>query len=606
MSASISSSPSSVAAPRLRVLWSFARPHRRTLIHGLCLALLVSGLGLATPMVTKQVLDALGTSASLTGPVTTLLVLLVVGGAVSFRQWILLGTLGERVVLEARGSLVRRFLRATVPAVTSRPTGELVTRVTSDTVLLREATSESLIGLINGAVMLVGSLLLMGYLDLVLLATTLAAIALTGLLFAFLMPGIAQAQQRAQEHVGRLGGVLEGTLRAIRTVKVNRAEDRMEDRIMTDARASAEHGTRVVRREALAWTIAWSGVQLAIIAILGVGAWRVGEGQLQVSSLIAFLLYAFALMEPVTELSQNVTTLQAGIAAAERIRQADALSTEDATPAPAVDGYAPAPDETPVLRLSKVTAAYGPGRAPAVRDIDLVIPRRGHTAIVGPSGAGKTTLLSLVLRFLEPTDGELLLDGRPYRDHTHSDIRARLAYVEQDTPVVPGTIRDNLLLARPDATTGQLRQVLRDVRLVDRIDALDDGLDTPLSSTAVSGGERQRIALARALLATPDVLLLDEATAQLDGLTEAAVHHCVRARAATGAVVTIAHRLSTVVDADTIVVMEAGRIRAQGRHDDLLASDTLYRELVRSLRISTVREGEVAGEEKAAQGGRVG
>lgn len=599
-------STSIATAPRLRILWSFARPHRRTLIHGLCLALLVSGLGLATPMVTKQVLDALGTSASLTGPVVTLLVLLVVGGAVSFRQWILLGTLGERVVLEARGSLVRRFLRATVPAVTSRPTGELVTRVTSDTVLLREATSESLIGLINGAVMLVGSLLLMGYLDLVLLGTTLAAIALTGLLFAFLMPGIAQAQQRAQEHVGRLGGVLEGTLRAIRTVKVNRAEDRMEDRIMTDARASAEHGTRVVRREALAWTISWSGVQLAIIAILGVGAWRVGEGQLQVSSLIAFLLYAFALMEPVTELSQNVTTLQAGIAAAERIRQADALSTEDANQAPTVDGYAHASDETPVLRLSKVTAAYGPDRAPAVRDIDLAIPRRGHTAIVGPSGAGKTTLLSLVLRFLEPTHGELLLDGRPYRDHTHSDIRARLAYVEQDTPVVPGTIRDNLLLARPDATTDQLRRALRDVRLVDRIDALDDGLDTPLSSTNVSGGERQRIALARALLAAPDVLLLDEATAQLDGVTEAAVQRCVRARAATGAVVTIAHRLSTVVDADTIVVMEAGRIRAQGRHDDLLAVDTLYRELVRSLRISTVPESEVAGEEKAAQGGRGG
>ncbi|MET9553676.1 ABC transporter ATP-binding protein [Streptomyces sp. NPDC006645] len=631
--------PSSVAAPRLRILWSFARPHRRTLIHGLCLALLVSGLGLATPMVTKQVLDALGTSASLTGPVATLLVLLVVGGAMSFWQWILLGTLGERVVLEARGSLVRRFLRATVPAVTSRPPGELVTRVTSDTVLLREATSESLIGLINGAVMMAGSLALMGWLDPVLLGTTLAAIALTGLLFAFLMPGIARSQQQAQEHVGRLGGVLEGTLRAIRTVKVNRAEDRMEQRIMTDARASAEHGTRVVRREALAWTIAWSGIQLAIIAILGAGAWRVADGQLQVSSLIAFLLYAFALMEPVTELSQNVTTLQAGIAAAERIRQADALSTEDPTrggaagahvraaPASVAGGHvragvSPIRDETPVLRLGKVTAAYGPDRAPAVRDIDLAIPRRGHTAVVGPSGAGKTTLLSLVLRFLEPTHGELFLDGRPYRDHTHSDIRARLAYVEQDTPVVPGTIRDNLLLARPGATTDQLRQVLRDVRLAERVDALDDGLDTPLSSTNVSGGERQRIALARALLATPDVLLLDEATAQLDGVTEAAVQSCVRARATTGAVVTIAHRLSTVLDADMIVVMEAGRIRAQGRHEDLLVSDTLYRELVSSLRIATdlegagegavagegegEGEGAVAGGRKAAQGGRVG
>ncbi|MEV4937084.1 ABC transporter ATP-binding protein [Streptomyces zaomyceticus] len=574
-------------APRLSILWSFARPHRRTLLRGLLLALIASALGLTTPMVTKQVLDALGSASSLTGPVTALVVLLVLGSAVSYRQWILLGTLGERVVLDARESIVRRFLHATVPGVTRSPTGELVTRVTSDTVLLREAAASSFVGLVNGAVMLVGSLVLMGVLDPVLLATTMAAVALVGLAFAFLMPGIAQSQQQAQEHMGRLGGVLEGTLRAIRTVKVNRAEERMTERIMADARASAEHGIRSVRREALAWTIAWSGVNLAIIAILAVGAWRVGEGRLEVSGLIAFLLYAFALMDPVTELSQNVTALQSGIAAAERIRQADALPSEAASAGPGVPTGPPG-DDVPVLELRNVTAAYGPDTEAAVRDIDLVIPRRGHTAVVGPSGAGKTTLLSLVLRFLEPTAGELLLDGRPYRDHAHADIRARLAYVEQDTPVVPGTIRDNLLLARPGATTEQLRGVLRDVRLAEKVDSLDEGLDTPLATANVSGGERQRIALARALLAAPDVLLLDEATAQLDGLTEAAVQECVRSRAETGAVVTIAHRLSTVVDADTIVVMEAGRVRARGRHEELLVSDTLYRDLVESLRMAAV------------------
>ncbi|WP_328828649.1 ABC transporter ATP-binding protein [Streptomyces ureilyticus] len=356
-----------------------------------------------------------------------------------------------------------------------------------------------------------------------------------------------------------------------------------------DARASAEYGVRAVRREALAWMIAWSGIQLAIIAILAVGAWRVGEGHLEVSSLIAFLLYAFGLMEPVTELSQNLTALQSGIAAAERIRETDDVQTEStARPAPST---APAPgadsrEDIPVLELRQVTAAYGPDAEPAVRGIDLTVPRYGHTAIVGPSGAGKTTLFSLILRFLEPAGGELLLDGRPYRDHTHDDIRARLAYVEQDTPIVPGTIRDNLLLSRPDATDEELRQVLRDVRLAEKIDTLDEGLDTPLSSTTVSGGERQRIALARALLRTPDVLLLDEATAQLDGLTEAAVHDCIRSRAGTGAVVTIAHRLSTVIDADTIVVMEEGHIRTRGTHEDLLTTDTLCRELVEALRIA--------------------
>lgn len=579
-----------LSVPRLRILWSFARPHRRALVLALVLALVGSGMGLATPMVTKGVLDALGGSDSLRGPILALLVLLVVGSAVMYWQWTLLGALGERVVLGARESMVRGFLRATVPAVTRRPPGELVTRVTSDTVLLHQAATGAPVGLINAVVMLFGTLILMGVLDLVLLGTVAAAVVVVGVLFAVLMPGIATAQQRAQDHLGRLGGNLEGALRAIRTVKAGRAEDRTAERIVADARASAEHGVRAVRREALAWTIAVAGIQLAIILVLGVGAWRVSEGALEVSGLIAFLLYAFGLMDPVSELSQNITALQSGIAAAERIRETDALESEsepepksDSGPAPVREAAA---EDTPVLELRDVSATYGPGADPAVRGVSLVIPRHGHTAIVGPSGAGKTTLFSLVLRFLEPTGGELLLDGRPYRDHSHDGIRSRLAYVEQDTPVVPGTIRDNLLLARPGATDAELRRVLREVRLAEKVDALDEGLDTPLSGAAVSGGERQRIALARALLRTPDVLLLDEATAQLDGLTEAAVQACVRARAATGAVVTIAHRLSTVIDADTIVVMEAGRVRARGGHAQLLATDALYRELVEALRIT--------------------
>jgi ATP-binding cassette subfamily B protein len=579
-----------VSVPRLRILWSFARPHRRALALALVLALVGSGMGLATPMVTKGVLDALGGSGSMRWPIAALLLLLVVGSAVMYWQWTLLGALGERVVLSARESMVRRFLRATVPAVTRRPPGELVTRVTSDTVLLHQAATGAPVGLINAVVMLLGTLVLMAVLDLVLLGAVVAAVVVVGVLFGVLMPGIATAQQRAQDHLGRLGGNLEGALRAIRTVKAGRAEDRTAERIVADARTSAEHGIRAVRREALAWTISAAGIQLAIILVLGVGAWRVSEGALEVSSLIAFLLYSFGLMDPISELSQNVTALQSGIAAAERIRETDDLQTEQTEQAERFvrdvpEREAPLPD-TPVLELRDVTAAYGPDAEPAVRGVGLVIPRRGHTAIVGPSGTGKTTLFSLVLRFLEPTGGELLLDGRPYRDLTHDEIRSRLAYVEQDTPIVPGTIRDNLLLARPDATEAELLRVLREVRLAEKIDALDEGLDTPLSGTAVSGGERQRIALARALLRTPDVLLLDEATAQLDGLTEAAVQECVRGRAASGAVVTIAHRLSTVIDADTIVVMEAGRVRARGSHDELLATDALYRELVEALRIA--------------------
>ncbi|MFI0799480.1 ATP-binding cassette, subfamily B [Amycolatopsis lurida] len=568
--------------PRLKVLWSFARPHKGALAIGLLLALLGSAAGLATPMVTKWVLDSLGSSASLAGPVLALAGLMVIGAVIWLAQWILLGTVGERVVLKARESMVRRFFRATIPAITKRPTGELVTRVTSDTVLLREAASSSVIGLINGVVMLVGTLVLMSVLDPVLLATTVAAVLVVIALFTWLMPAIAKEQEKAQDRVGRLGGVLEGALRAIRTVKASRAEARQSERILVDAEAAAAHGVRAVRREAVAWVVAWTGIQAATLVILGLGAWRVDAGLLEVSSLIAFLLYAFALMEPITELSQNMTALQAGIAAAGRIREMDALEVEeDRVPT----RTKPSGEQSgPVLELRGVTAGYGGD--PALRDVSLEIPRRGHTAIVGPSGAGKTTMLSLIMRFVRPESGSLLLDGREYADLPYADVRARLAYVEQETPIVPGTIRENLLFTHPDATEDEVRRALEEVRLSDKIAALDDGLDTPLSSTSVSGGERQRIALARAILRTPDVVLLDEATAQVDGRTESAIHDCIRRLAREGAVVTVAHRLSTVIDADTIVVMEDGRVRASGSHEHLLATDTLYRELVEALRIA--------------------
>ncbi|WP_163276505.1 ABC transporter ATP-binding protein [Cellulomonas iranensis] len=605
---------------RFRVLLALVRPHRGTLGLGLLLGLAATGLGLATPMVTKWVLDTLGTGQSLARPVAWLLVLCVVGAAIGYVQAVVMGALAERIVLDARESLVRRYLRATVQAITGRPPGELVTRVTSDTVLLREATSSSLVGLVNGVVALVGTLVLMGVLDRVLLGTTVAAIVVVGVCMALLLPGIGAAEKASQEALGRLGGTLEGSLRAVRTVKSSRAEARQGAAVLAAARDARDHAVRAVRTSALAWTVSGGGIQLAIIVVLGFGAWRVGQGDLAVSSLVAFLLYAFNIVGPISELTQSLTQLQSGVAAAARINEVATMEVEpDASdvptraaarvddPAPSGEGPGAAPDDaTPVVELRDVTARYGPGLPPAVDGLSLRVPRRGHTALVGPSGAGKTTVFSLLLRFLEPTAGQLLLDGRPYAAWSHADVRARFAYVEQETPVVPGTIRDNLLFSNPDASDDELARALAAVRLDGAFDALPEGLDTRLSETSVSGGQRQRIALARALLCRPQVMLLDEATAQVDGLTEAAVHDAIRALATTGAVVTVAHRLSTVVDADTIVVLEHGRVRASGTHAQLLASDALYRELVEALRIADAPADALEGAVDAPDGAAVG
>ncbi|MFI2838278.1 ABC transporter ATP-binding protein [Mycolicibacterium sp. PDY-3] len=567
---------------KLSVLWGFARPHRGALALGLALGLGVSAAELATPLVTRWVLDAIGMPGNRFGaPVMLLAGLIVVGTILSWRQWIVLGTLAENIVYDARQGMIRRFLRARLTPLQARPSGEMVTRVTSDTVLLREAASSSAVGLVNGTITVIGTLILMVYLNPMLGAITITAMVLVALVFAVLMPAIGHAQEEAQGSLGRLGGSLESTLRAIKTVKVAKAEDRQTDALLKLADNSRGHGVRAIRREALVWSVTFSGVQAATLVIVCGGAYLVSVGQLGVSTLVAFLLYAVGLLGPAMELSTHLTTLQAGIAAAGRIRDVQALPPErsggSASTLPA--------DEDPVITLERVSARYRSDGPMIVRDVDLVVPRRGHTAIVGTSGAGKTTLFALMLNFIDPDTGRLLMAGTPYAELGSNGVRGRLGYVEQDSPLLPGTLRDNLMFANPAASQVDIDEVVTQLRLSDLVDGLAHGLDTDVEAATISGGQRQRVALARALLAEPDVLMLDEVTAQIDGLSESAVHDVIRYQAKRRAVITIAHRLSTVIDADTIIVMDEGRIVDRGRHAELIERCVLYQRLVDALRV---------------------
>lgn len=571
----------------LSLLVSYARPHLRILLVGVLLGLFATAVTLATPMAAKWVLDGLGTDRGLAGPVTILVALLLVGTLAGFVQSVLLGRLAEHIVLDARRSLIHRFFRARLEQIQRFKTGELVTRVTSDTVLLREAATSSVVQLINGAVSLVGTIVLMALLDLPLLATTLLALLIIGVMFGVLVPQIGRADKQAQDAIGGLGSTLEGGMRALRTVKSSRAEDREINRVTGKAEESARYSIRSVWYSSLIWTVAGGGMQLAIIVILGLGAWRVSSGELAVSTLVAFLMYAFNIVDPITSLAGAFSSIQSGLAAAARIQETEHLALEDTDARPADGQQNASSDGGPALALRQVTAGYQSVDEPVLLDVTIEVPRTGHLALVGPSGAGKTTVFSLLLRFIDPRSGRLELDGVPYERLSINDVRSRIAYVEQETPVIPGTVRDNVLFRSPGASDQDAWDALAAVQLDAKIQTLPDGLDSAVADTNLSGGERQRLAVARALVHRPDVLLLDEATAQLDGTTEAAIQKVISTAARTGAVVTIAHRLSTILDADQIVVLDGGKIRDSGTHQELVARDELYREFIEALRIHT-------------------
>lgn len=571
----------------IKALWAFTEFHKGKLFLGILLGFVATGTGLATPMMAKSVLDLLGTGKSMTLPIVLLTVLLILGTLTSYRQQVILGTLAERIIFDVRNSLINRFFRAKLNRVQAYTSGELITRVTSDPALLRNATTSSIVNIINGLISLVGTLVFMAILDVPLLVATSVLMTILFAIMASVMPKIGQANKRAQQAISDLGSSLESGMRALRTVKSSLGEDREIKRAHQQASKSMFYQIRAMRISSLVSNVADGGMQLAIICILGFGAWRVAIGALEVSSLVAFLLYTFNLLGPIGTLTQAFSSLQSGLAAAARIREIEKMELEDldVTMQPRQEQDIDSAT-TPHLEMDCVTAYYEGSDKPVLNGISLQIPHTGHIALVGPSGAGKTSLYALLLRFLEPSNGNILLDGVPYSQLSLRDVRSHIAYVEQDTPILPGTVADNVRYRSPDTTDQQILEALEAVRLSEKISELKDGINTPILATSLSGGERQRLAIARVLVNPPGLLLLDEATAQLDGITEVAVINAVKKIAENSAVITIAHRLSTVVDADNIVVFEDGAVRNSGVHAELVEHDELYQQFIAALKIN--------------------
>ncbi|MEX5303128.1 ABC transporter ATP-binding protein [Kocuria sabuli] len=589
---------------RLRDLTGYLAEHRGVLGVVLVLSVLGAGLSLAQPVTVHRIIDSIGTGRPV-APLVTVLVLLVLGaGLVGAVQQYLLERTAEGVVLSARRRLVDHLLRLTVREHDIRRTGDLVSRVGADTTMVRAALTGGLVDALGGSLVFAGAVVGMALLDALLLGITLGVVVVAVLAVVVASARIQSLTRSAQDAVGRLAAGVERAVSAVRTIRASGATDREVARLEAEASSAYDFGVRVAGVGAVLWPISGLAVQGSFLAVLGVGGYRVASGVLAVADLVTFILFLFMMVMPLGQFFSAITTVRTALGALGRIQEILELPREDtddevsdradATPRTGTVTRGAEVGERPgELTFDEVAFSYRPGR-PVLDHVSFTVPAGSTTAIVGPSGAGKSTLLALVERFYDPEHGSIRLDGTDVRALSRTGLRARIGFVEQNAPVLAGTIRENLLLAAPEADEDSCRTVLDAVNLLERLQEHPDGLDAAVGDdgAGLSGGERQRLAIARALLADTPLLLLDEPTASLDSRNEQALHAAIRSAAAGRTVLIVAHRLSTVAGADQIVVLDHGRLTAAGTHDELLRSSALYRELARHQLL--VRPAEVA------------
>ncbi|EST27549.1 ABC transporter ATP-binding protein [Streptomyces roseochromogenus] len=569
--------------------------HRGAIAVATVLTLVGSALGLAQPLVAKDVVDASGRGQVIWPLLGLLGALFVVEAAAGAAGRFLLERMGEGVVRQLRHGLVGRLLRLEMREYDRHRGGDLISRVTADTTVLREVVSQALVDLVTGSMVSAGAIILMAWLDPLLLLLVAVTVAAAAVVVASLLTGIRGASAHMQAAVGAVAADLERALGALPMVRVHRAEQREAAGIGARVDAAYGSGVRAAKLAAVMSSAVELAVQGSFLIVLVVGGLRVSGHAGSLGDLVAFLLYASYLVLPLSSVFRAVGLVQRGMGAYQRVEEALRLPVEPTTAQIPAD-HAPAPRppatrERPALALHDVHFGYDP-RRPVLRGVSFTVPQRRHVALVGRSGAGKSTVFALVARFYEPDAGTVLFDGRPAAELTRDACRRGIAVVDQNTHVVHGTLRDNITYAVPDAPEAEIRRVVELVRLEEVVDRLPGGLAAVIGErgSTLSGGERQRVALARALLARPALLLLDEPTSHLDAINEAALTTVMKDVAQECALLVIAHRLSTVQHADHIVVLQDGRTAAVGRHEELLTGSALYRELAAS---QMLRPGEL-------------
>ena len=561
---------------RLLALLGSVRPRAAALAAAALLSLAGALASLAFPLLTQRTVDALSAGEPHRTTALLLVVALLAGTALSAAAGLILARSAVGIAARLRERVLAKLLRLPLRRFDEGDTGTRVSRVVSDCEALSQLGTQEVVSACTGIVTLVGAVAILAWLD---GALTLVLIGSVAVAFVLAAPAVMRMETIAadlQSRKARLAGLLTQVFAEIRLVKSHAAERAEAARCTAEVGDLAHQQWRMSRLAIVLETVSGLAIVLALVVILVYGGMRVGSGDLSMGTFTAFVLYIFSVAGPFGQIGGFITELQAAKGASARLSELLDAADEDAG-----GGDAVPPDDAP-LALEAVRFTYQGRSQPVLDDFDLVLEPGTTTALVGASGAGKSTVMSIILRFHGAQAGRVTYGGRPVESFALPAWRGLFGYVAQHAPIMPGTIRDNIRYGAPDIDDRRVREAAEAARALEFIEALPQGFDTRLAEQGanLSGGQRQRINLARVFARDPRIVLLDEATASLDTETEHAIQQALERLMRGRTNLVIAHRLSTVLGADRICMLEGGRITGSGTHATLYARHAGYRALV--------------------------